>query len=386
MKILIVGEADSVYIKALIENTLIRYHDDVSILSYENNVYRNFYKENNVKVYRNRSKGGKLSSFMSANINKRAFMEKYDIISIHYISGSALKLVPAIRRRGRRIMLTYWGSDLLIEANTLKRKLLGKAVFGFTDKISFVSENLLKKFHEVYGRRYDKKLYGIVDFGSEVIDRMADLCTDENEIRSRYEIDENAVTVAVGYNNSPKQHHLEVLKSIALLPQEAKSRIHLLFRLTYGTGSREYLEKVRRMIKSSGCRATLFESRLTADEIAELTSITDIFIHAQTTDACSASVCEHLYAGSLVLNGSWLRYEQLENKAFYLSFADFDELLDKLAENIGKKNDSRYCDRLQHNKDIIFDMFSWKKHIPDWRKLYRNLLMGRPEGSCRKKG
>jgi hypothetical protein len=78
--------------------------------------------------------------------------------------------------------------------------------------------------------------------------------------------------------------------------------------------------------------------------------------------------------GSLVLNPSWLRYAELENKAFYLTFKDFDDLLKLLSENIRKKTESEYCDKLKYNKEFIFNMCSWKAHTRDWRRLYRDVM------------
>ena len=167
-----------------------------------------------------------------------------------------------------------------------------------------------------------------------------------------------------------QQQHLKVLQEILKLPIEIRNKIHLVLRLTYGNGDDDYVSSIKQYVKNTECSSTILESFMTDKEVAEITAITDIFIHAQTTDARSASMCEHLYAKCLVVNPSWIKYSDLEDSVFYLKFNSFDELPKIISNNLVNKNNSPYKMKLYANTDAIYNLCSWDRFIPEWRKIY----------------
>ena len=366
MKCLVVGNADSIYIKSLIEKTMLAYNDRVSVLSKNNKIYSDYYDQNGVSVIKEKYSDGKLGTLLCGIKNLKAFKGKYDTISFHFITNRSLIMIPAAKLLGKRVFVSYWGSDILREK---KGSFLAKAVLKLVDGITVINSEMLKKFHLLYGRKFDKKIH-MIDFGSDTIDCMKKMTASEYQIRNKYNIENNKVIISVGYNSSEEQQHLKVLEKIALLPDDKKKNIHLILRITYGSGSEEYKNKIKELTKKTGCTYSFFESYLSEDEISEITKITDIFIHAQTTDAQSATMCEHLYCKCLVLNPKWIRYKELENKVFYLSFKDFDEMFEMLKYNISKKEVNGLYDRMNSNSEVIFEICSWETYIPKWRKLY----------------
>ncbi len=366
MKYLVVGNADSIYIKSLIEKTMLTYDEKVSVLSRENKLYSDYYAKKGIKVIREKYSDGKIGTLLCGIKNLKAFKGKYDIISFHFITNRSLLMIPIAKLFGKKVFVSYWGSDILREK---KGSILAKAVLKLADGITVINSEMIKKFHLLYGRRFDKKIH-MIDFGSDTIDYMKNMTVSDEELRAKYNIENDKVIISVGYNSSEEQQHLKVLDKIMLLPEEQKKHIHLLLRITYGSGSEEYKNKIKELSKKTGCTYSFFESYLSDEEISEITKITDIFIHAQTTDAQSATMCEHLYCKCLVLNPKWIRYKELENKVFYLSFKDFDEMLEILKDNMSKKKSSGLYDRMNSNSDVIFKICSWESYIPKWRKLY----------------
>ena len=372
MRVLIVGNADSIYIKSLVEQTLVRYNDEVCILSPVNSIYKGSYKRDHVRVIREDIRPGKLNTILSGLRNRKAFAQRYDLVCFHYIDMIALMMIPVAKHFSKGLVFSYWGSDLLRHFRS-KHRIAGKLLLRFVDAATFCSPSLLERYQKEYGAVKGPKTY-LLDFGQDIVDKMSCMVYDEHLIREKYGIDDDSVVVTVGYNRGPAQQHLKVLEQIALLPEETRKKMHLLLRLTYGSCGDGYLEEVKRQTALTGCSFTFLESYLTDDQVAEITRMTDVFIHAQTTDAQSGTVSEHLYAGCLVLNPEWLRYKGLEGSCFYLSYKDFDELRTMLAENIFKKDDSPYRDRLQHNQEVIHRLSSWEFVAPKWRKLYREIL------------
>ncbi len=366
MKCLVVGNADSIYIKSLIEKTMLAYNDKVSVLSKDNKIYSDYYAQKGVKVIKEKYSERKMGTLLCGINNLKAFKGKYDTISFHFITNRSLIMIPIAKMFGKRVFISYWGSDILREK---KGSFLAKAVLKLVDGITVINSEMLKKFHLLYGRKYDKKIH-MIDFGSDNIDYMSQTSSAEEQIRNKYNIENDKVIISVGYNSSEEQQHLKVLEKIVLLPEEQKKKIHLILRITYGSGSEEYKNKIKELTKNSGCTYSFFESYLSDEEVSEITKMTDIFIHAQTTDAQSATMCEHLYCKCLVLNPQWIRYKELEKKVFYLSFKDYDDMFEILKDNISQKEMSSYYDKMNSNSDVIFKICSWETYIPKWRKLY----------------
>ena len=365
MRILVVGNADSIFIKTLIEKTMLKYGDDVSVLSLMNSKYSEFYRNNGISVIQEKSIDGRIGTLICGIQNIKTLSHRFDVVCFHFISHHSLMMMPIAKLFSKKVTASYWGSDILREKGP---SLLTKTMLHFSDNITMISEEMLNRFHQFYRSVFDEKI-SILDFGLnnlEIIDGLTRI----EQIYKRYNIDEDKIIISIGYNNKPEQQHIPVLEKICLLSDEIKNRIHIILRMTYGGSDASYISKVKELVTKTKCTSNVFESYMTDEEVAEITYITDIFIHAQTTDAQSSTMCEHLYANCLVLNPVWIKYRELEKKAFYLVYKDFNELLMVLQENITKKNSNIYKERLKHNKKVISDICSWEIYVPKWRKLY----------------
>ena len=107
---------------------------------------------------------------------------------------------------------------------------------------------------------------------------------------------------------------------------EKKKEIFLLLQMTYN-GTDRYIRQVADAAKKTGCEYRVIRHYLTDEEVADLRIMTDIYINAQTTDAFSGSVCENLFAGTILINAEWLRYQEFKDYDFqYLEFQDMDEI------------------------------------------------------------
>ena len=366
MNYLVVGDANSIYLKSIIDRTMLDYSDTVYVLSVNNDNYSDFYKNNNVTIIKEKRNFGIINTLLSGICNIKTLSRKYDGVFFHCVSDNSLAMIPVTKLFGNRIIVSFWGSDLL---RCNKKKKMALVSLRLANEITVITPEMLDKFHILYGGGYDKKLR-MIDFGLDIVDIITQIKGDYYLIRKKYNIEYDKVVVAIGYNGNPAQQHIDVLKQIMKLPDEIKNRIHLLLRLTYSIKDDDYVQSVKQMIEQTGCSSLVMEGYISDEEIAEITVMTDIFIHAQVSDARSATICEHLYSNCLLFNPEWIEYGTLKDKVFYISYKNFDDLYKLLLKKKKKKCDSKYFESLKTNEKNIYRICSWDTYIPKWRKLY----------------
>ena len=142
--------------------------------------------------------------------------------------------------------------------------------------------------------------------------------------------------------------------------------------MTYGVRDADYISEVDLYLKGVNISGyIILKDYMNGEECARLNCVTDVFVHAQTTDAFSASVQEFLYAGKLVLNPSWIRYDEHEERGiFYLKYDSFDLLDECINSAIVGLSCGMYKSKLEKNREILHDFTSWEVVTPSWRRLY----------------
>ncbi|MCR5340561.1 MAG: hypothetical protein K6E60_04365 [Saccharofermentans sp.] len=362
MKVLIIGNANSIWVKNVIEKTYLPFGDKVSVLSSSNDVFSEYYKEHKVKILEWRKRDS-LKNFLH---DYRCLAKCYDIVQVHFVRGDSSSMGRINRLFSKRLILSFWGSDLFRAENADTRI---KRALNAASAITMSTPEMEEKFHHLYGDRYDSKIHRL-GFGVKGLDVLQAMKAERSDLLHKYFIPENKVIISIGYNKSQAQQHVKVLDVIHSFSKDIQAKIHIVLRLTYGSCEPGYVEKIKCYLSKLDCTYSLFENYLSDEEFAELTILTDVFIHAQTSDAQSASVSEHLYAGCLVLNPSWIKYSNLKDKVFYLSFNDFNDLGSLLSENIVSKAESPYKDLLKENSKRIYELCSWKTAVQKWRSVY----------------
>lgn len=364
MKVLILANGDSIWTKNIIDQTLLCFGDEVTLISRSKvEKYSDFYKHRAVNVI----------PYSLKELYKEVQRDYYDIFCLHFVLRKLLLSIPIAKHFCKKTIIVFWGSDILRVHDDWISKYLKRFTFNLADNLCINTKALLEPFHKLYGLRYDSKIR-LVGFGSNNIEIQKGIIAhkDIKQLKEKCDIDDSKIVIAIGYNNSKEQQHIKVLDAIKTFPRETMERIHLILRLTYGNGGEDYIARLKGMVKECGCTYTLFESHLSDEEIAETCLITDIFIHAQITDARSASMQEYLYAKCLVFNPSWIDYSELKDKAFFLTYNSFDELKILLLDNLVSKADSPYREDLEKNSNGISAIASWDSYVPMWREIYTN--------------
>ena len=386
MKILILGLICSQWTVHFVEACLLDKRYEVWMVKRKNNREDDKY----IKVYQQLGvhfidciktdidikNGKKYKNFLkvfNAQIEQIKLIKKagpFDLINLHYVDSDDMIYTPVLKKLTKsKLIFSYWGSDLFRAGD---RQLFFRGIFArCADYITFDNKDLQIKFKKVY-KWANQVPAEVILFGLPVLDIIKEKYKNQllPDIRKKWNIPNDKIVVAVGYNGHPQQQHIKILKTIGKMDETDRKRIVLLIQMTYG-GSKEYRRKVLVEAKKTGCEYRVICQFLSDDEIADLRIMTDIYINAQTTDAFSGSVCENLFAGTKLLNARWLRYQEF--KEHYFKYWEFNKI-----EEIGKliKTVMEQKADCSGNRELIWQLRSWEFCVPKWERVFRKLVHG----------
>jgi hypothetical protein len=401
MRILLIGNADSSWIKKYAEEVLLPAKHNVAILSFDNTNYNEFYKENFINIF---TISARMSlSMISDSIPQKKYISRlYDIVKylipkslrnflwyfrirrsiakiihnvddfnavhFHFIDYYAEYIYSDLLKHFTgKIIMTYWGSDLFLgHTRRHNQTLLRKA-----SAVIFTGKNLMVRFRSLYGCKYDAKLH-VLNFGASAFDiidnHRTNLWHDQN--RQHFGIPDGKVSIMAGYNANPHQQHISIINAISALPENIVQNIHLMLQYSYGkVDDPEYYKNIQNTLESLTCSWSIIYDYLDDFQTARLRNSVDIFINAQKTDALSSSMMEYLYADTIVLNGAWLEYPELDGHAIcalkFNNFKDLIIILEDLVLNISVKKNIYPTDY-----EYLSSMKTWKAVKPKWLEFY----------------
>lgn len=322
-------------------------------------------------------KMGKALHFCFKQIEAKSFFlrnnnfQEYDTFHFHFMQYSYLRelfLVP----KNKKIVCTFWGSDLLRTNDILNfyfvKKALNKATI-ITCQSDELKEIILSKF----GRNLIDKIQIAVFPVNEKIYDLMDLNYNNSEkinaFKSKYNYSNDKVNVLIGHSGSPSNNHLKIINALQNLKNKAK--IHLVINLNYAITEKEkvaYKKELTTVLNNLNCTYVILENFFMDEELAVSRLASNIFIHAPVSDALSGTMLELLYASNIVITGSWLPYKTFKKaKLDYFeidNFVELEEKLDQIIESydVEKKAASK-------NKVFIRDYFINEKSIKQWSKF-----------------
>ncbi|WP_124059170.1 glycosyltransferase [Vaginisenegalia massiliensis] len=374
--VLIIGDVNHPLIYQLYKRIHEKKDIDIDILSFEKSYYRN------TKYFRNLyliPSMGQDRNFFKRKFEQMAYLltlknviknlPKYDSIHIHYYNPIYRYIISILRRKTDNLIITIWGSDYY---RVSKKQLnMNSNAFNLADKITFTNEKTLDDFIKNFNISLNR--LKITRFGLETLDYI-DKIENSSEMQSKisffkkkYHIPEKLKVITCGYNSSPGQQHELILNAINKLPQDYAEKCVFLFPLAYGDNVHK--EKIKEIIRNIGRNILVLEAFMVEEELAILRLISDIMINIQVTDQLSGSMQETLYAGNIVINGSWLPYDIFhKNNVFFLN-VDNPIHLDKLiCSSIEKYDDLK--NMVRNNKSYIRSLSGWDENLEDWYNLY----------------
>jgi len=319
-------------------------------------------------------KMGKALHFSYKQIEAKAFFiqnknfQDYDTFHFHFMQYSYLRelfLVP----KNKKIVCTFWGSDLLRTNDILNFYFVKKALNKATI-ITCQSEELKEIILAKFGRNlFDKIQIAIFPVSEKTYD-FIDLNYNNKEaiaiFKSDYGYSNDKINVLIGHNGSPFNNHLKIINS--LKNARNKNKIHLIINLNYAITENEkktYKIALTDALNKSDCSYVILEKFFVDEELSISRLASDVFIHAPISDALSGTMLELLYASNIVITGSWLPYKTF--KAAHLSYfeiTDFIELSEKLDSVI--ENFETEKELTLKNKSLVRDTFISEKLVQKW--------------------
>lgn len=365
MKMLMLAQPNSSWTINIIQYYLIPRGVEVYLYPFwtVDEYFQKVYEENHVVVL-DRIEKGKENRRFSWIMLLRKYIREYgiDIINIQYVQYEHLLPVFLFKRKNQKLILSYWGSDLLRKDDRYLRKLY--PLFTKVDSFTHESKNLMECFERLYGKKYEDKVH-FCPFGIPILSEIkkSESVLTKEKLRSKYGIEEGKVVIAIGYNARLQQQHLKVIEQIETLSIEDRDKICIMLQVNYNIDSEEYVKEVIAEAKKSQCQVVAIHDFMNFAQMAEIRRITDVFVNSQTTDAFAGSVCEVMYAGGTLVHGEWLNYKEFEElDVDYVPYHEFDELPEIFSRIIRKEYSIDY----EKNREVMAKLRSWDYCGLDW--------------------
>ena len=290
----------------------------------------------------------------------------YDIINIQYPSSESYFMIDHFRKMGKVILVTPWGSDVY-RSGRITRRLL-KRIFDGADYVCGTGNRFSKDVQQIFNIP-NKKMVSL-DIGSESIDYFVE----NKDVLSKQEAKEKIgiksdYVITCGYNAHTEQNHLEIIDAINEIRKELPKDLLLIFPMTYPRNP-EYINEVKQKAKQYNLNTRFFENFLNLEELFLMRQATDMFIHVQTTDANAASVQEYILLNKNVVNGSWLRYSELEQYGLPYYIAESLPNLSQTILDAYRKGNKQVSEKtLQY-----IASYGWKPWIKKWNEFFVGTL------------
>lgn len=350
----------SVYFKQLIENISKRYADiEFSLLTCA--------KESIINV---RSKQLKHIYCYQTMADLKSILEQlpvYDAMQLLWIEKEWAYFYQIIRTKARHLNLNVGGSDFYradVKEREYKRKLIACA-----DVITAETTGTIQEFKEYYKADIKEEMK-LLPFGLEILELInQNRNISHSIIKNKFHIPCDKIIITCGHNAYREHRHISIIDSLARLPESLKKQIVCVFPMTYPEGQDAYICDIDNKLKETKLDYVILKDFMDFQEMAEYAIISDIMIHVQTTDQLSSTMLEEMYAGSVVIAGSWLPYHSLhEMGIFFLDVDSISDITASLLEVI--QNIDEYKRRCIGNREIVWQHSSWDELAPKWHALW----------------
>jgi len=373
-KVFIIGNSNSIWTREYVRNIHADGKNKIFITAYDPLTEGSAldYKEMGVTVVnlfsKNRilnkvSKTFKLAKFCLMDCKKYG-IDYVDIQSPPH-SIQATFLYYFLKNVKADIIIEFWGSDIMrVSSEGAKRM---HPLFSIANYFNVSTKEIKDSFKAHYGDEFDLRFVA-AKFGSLAFGEIKKLKAkdDKKMCKARFGLDENKLTVAIGHNGNIEQQHVAVLNELKTLREDLKEKIELMIHLGYGVPS-GYAGEVKKAAVECGISHVILEELYDLKKIAKLRVATDVIIHAQTTDALSGTIRECLYAGGVLLNPSWISYEDFDRLGIeYLKYNNFSEITYYLEKWM---NQEIQIDA-KHNMKALEEFFSWDAVKKDWMMIF----------------
>lgn len=310
---------------------------------------------------------------------KRALKKElagHDLIHILYLSPFLHKYSGLLKKSGKKIVVSFMGSDFYRVSEKQRKK--SESILNLAQKITFNNPETRDQFLKVFGTGYSDKTF-ITGFGLSLLENIKKIKSEisKESLKEKHGIAPQDIVITCGYNGSPRQQHNIIIEKLIEIKSQLPGNITLLFPVTYGLSGWVYYNDLKNRLNHSEFKYKLIGNpelpplSFSNDQIAEIRIISDIVINIQVSDQASASLLEHLYAGSVVIAGDWLPYSFWNE--FGLSF--IKTTISDLTINILKVfyNFNTINKWIAGKSETLFTACTWRSIIKKWVFVFEDL-------------
>lgn len=291
--------------------------------------------------------------------------QRYDIINIHFPMFYYRFIMKFLKTMTKTILVTPWGSDVY-RVNGIKKQLCQK-IYSDATYICGTGNRFSKDVAQIYDIPQNK--FVNLDIGSETIDYITTYRNIITPHEAKLQLGlQDRYIITCGYNGSKAQNHMAIIDAIHSVHHDLPRNVVLLFPMTYG-GDTEYITMLVDKLDRLSLSYRIFTEYLPLETLFLLRQATDIFIHIQTSDANSATVHEYLLCNKKVINGSWLRYNELEIEGKPPYFITED--VSNLGRDIVQAYNAEILELPGSTENYIMN-YGWRRWIVKWNRFFQN--------------
>ncbi len=306
----------------------------------------------------------RLYSFLLFSLKFKSIVD-CDCVHVQILNMHAAYFVLFVKKYTKaRIIISIWGSDYY--QHNKKGKHIFLSACNVADKITFTNEKTKEQFIDEF--KWNKNNLFLCRFGLAPLELLAKVRNTKIEAKKALGWDHKKLAITIGYNLSPFQQHLKILKELYEL-KVFSDQIEIVLPITYA-GSENYKKALISKLNKLPFDYFIYDQFLSDEKIAQLRWASDIMVQLQVTDQFSGSMQEHLFARNVVITGSWLPYQtMIEYGIEFIRIDSVENLSDKL-ETIINQYDSFYL-KTDKNPEAILELSSWESNILNWVQLYQ---------------
>lgn len=290
---------------------------------------------------------------------------RYDFVHMFFMHIGYSKSLDLIRSLAPKFIVSVFGSELYRSAPVVLKALkpLAKMAHVVTAANESTLRDFVKKF-EIENHRTCIRRFGLSPLSTIRNQKSLTLAQHKKAIG----FSENNFVITCGYNSSPGQQHETIIRSLQKVKSQLPANYVLVFPIGMG-GTVQYKESIVSLLSESGLNYFLIDKFLSEEDLAHLRAGTDIMIQVQKTDQLSGAMQEHLFAGNLVITGSWLPYAVFKDAG--IKYWEVDS-----PEDVGSKvlelteNAESLKSQVSGNSQKIWELSSWERNAEQWYQIY----------------
>lgn len=370
-KILIIGSADSVFVKDFIAQIAAQ-GVIIDLISFSESPKNKTVRHEAHVVSNIKGRFGILMRQLDLFLRTRQALKKmesnYDAIVLHFVFFFLAPHIFLMRAMTRNIVAVIWGSDFYRSGRA--KSAIQRIIYSFSQSIVFTNPATKSEFEKKNGLISKTKLK-VARFGLPVLDevgKIKSLKLSRSEICTAFGLPVEKVLIFVGYNANLSQQQIFVIENFAAMSDSIKSKAVLVFALGYGDGSAE--KKIKESLELNKVNNFIILNKFYGlHEIARLRCVTDVLINIQPSDQFSGSMQEVLYAGGRVIAGKWLPYDEIINAGAQIrSIESPDQIGDaiRIEIELGIKAASGVN---EVTKNFIENSSSWRENLKIWNGI-----------------